>query len=48
MLKKLSEPDEQFEQYHVGISNLKRRMALIYHEDYQMLFSMPLRAARVR
>ncbi len=38
MLKKLSGPDEQFEQYHIGISNLKRRMALIYHEDYQIAF----------
>ena len=38
VLKKLSEPDEQFEQYHVGISNLKRRMALIYQNDFQMAF----------
>lgn len=38
MLKKLSEPDEQFEQYHVGISNLKRRMSLIYQNDYQIAF----------
>lgn len=38
MLKKLSEPDEQFEQYHVGISNLKRRMALIYQNDFQVAF----------
>ena len=38
MLKKLSEPDEQFEEYHVGISNLRRRMALIYQNDYQIAF----------
>jgi LytS/YehU family sensor histidine kinase len=38
MLKKLSEPDEQFEQYHVGISNLRRRMTLIYKNDYQIAF----------
>lgn len=38
MLKKLSEPDEQFEQYHVGISNLRRRMTLIYQNDYQIAF----------
>ena len=38
VLKKLSEPDEQFEQYHIGISNLRRRMALIYQNDYQIAF----------
>jgi two-component system, sensor histidine kinase YesM len=38
VLKKLSEVDEQFEQYHVGISNLRRRMALIYQNDYQIAF----------
>ena len=38
VLKKLSEPDEQFEQYHIGISNLKRRMSLIYQNDYQIAF----------
>lgn len=38
MLKKLSEADEQFEQYHVGISNLRRRMTLIYQNDYQIAF----------
>ncbi len=38
VLKKLSEPDEQFEQYHIGISNLKRRMTLIYQDDYQIAF----------
>jgi sensor histidine kinase YesM len=38
VLKKLSEPDEQFEQYHIGISNLKRRMALIYQNDFQVAF----------
>lgn len=38
VLKKLSDPDEQFEQYHVGISNLRRRMKLIYHDDYQVAF----------
>ena len=38
MLKKLSEADEQFEQYHIGISNLRRRMTLIYQKDYQMAF----------
>ncbi len=38
VLKKLSETDEQFEQYHVGISNLRRRMVLIYQNDYQMAF----------
>lgn len=36
MLKKLSDADEQFEQQHVGISNLRRRMKLIYHDDYQV------------
>jgi LytS/YehU family sensor histidine kinase len=38
VLKMLSEADEQFEQYHVGISNLRRRMTLIYQNDYQMAF----------
>jgi sensor histidine kinase YesM len=38
VLKKLSETDEQFEQYHVGISNLRRRMTLIYQNNYQMAF----------
>jgi two-component system, sensor histidine kinase YesM len=38
VLKKLLEPDEQFEQYHVGISNLRRRMTLIYQNDYQIAF----------
>ena len=38
VLKKLSETDEQFEQYHIGISNLRRRMTLIYQDDYQMAF----------
>ena len=38
VLKKLSEHDEQFEQYHIGISNLRRRMALIYQNDYQIAF----------
>ncbi|MBA4383494.1 MAG: hypothetical protein C0410_02040 [Anaerolinea sp.] len=38
MLKKLSEADEQFEQYHVGISNLRRRMTLIYQNDFQLAF----------
>jgi two-component system, sensor histidine kinase YesM len=38
VLKKLSEADEQFEQYHVGISNLRRRMTLIYQNDYQVAF----------
>jgi two-component system sensor histidine kinase YesM len=38
ILKKLSEVDEQFEQYHVGISNLRRRMTLIYQNDYQIAF----------
>jgi two-component system, sensor histidine kinase YesM len=38
VLKKLSETDEQFEQYHVGISNLRRRMTLIYQNDYQIAF----------
>ena len=37
-LKMLLEPDEQFEQYHVGISNLKRRMSLIYQKDFQIAF----------
>ncbi len=37
-LKMLLEPDEQFEQYHVGISNLKRRMSLIYQNDFQIAF----------
>jgi len=38
VLKKLSDADEQFEQHHVGISNLRRRMKLIYHDDYQVAF----------
>ena len=38
VLKKLSGSDEQFEQYHIGISNLKRRMSLIYQTDYQIAF----------
>ncbi len=38
VLKMLSEPDEQFEQYHVGISNLKKRMGLIYQNDFQVAF----------
>jgi LytS/YehU family sensor histidine kinase len=38
VLKKLSDADEQFEQYHVGISNLRRRMTLIYQNDYQIAF----------
>jgi two-component system, sensor histidine kinase YesM len=38
VLKKLSEADEQFEQYHVGISNLRRRMTLIYQNDFQLAF----------
>ncbi len=38
VLKKLSDADEQFEQNHVGISNLRRRMKLIYHDDYQVAF----------
>ena len=35
VFKKLSETDEQFEQDHVGISNLRRRMKLIYQDNYQ-------------
>lgn len=38
VLKKLSDADEQFEQYHIGISNLRRRMTLIYQNDYQLAF----------
>lgn len=38
VLQKLSEIDEQFEQHHVGISNLRRRMTLIYQNDYQIAF----------
>ncbi len=40
VLEKLSErePDQEFEQYHVGINNLKRRIRLIYGEDYQLAF----------
>jgi sensor histidine kinase YesM len=38
VFKKLSETDEQFEQDHVGISNLRRRMKLIYQDNYQMAF----------
>lgn len=38
-LEKLnSQESGGFEQYHVGIQNLKRRMALIYHGDYQIAF----------
>lgn len=38
VLKKLSEPDEQFEQYHIGISNLKKRMSLIYQNNFEIAF----------
>lgn len=38
MLKKLSKRDEQFEQNHIGIGNLRRRMTLIYQNDYQIAF----------
>lgn len=38
VLKMLSEPDEQFEQYHIGISNLRKRMRLIYQNDFEIAF----------
>lgn len=38
MLDKLKEDSEKFEQYHVGISNIKRRIGLIYKDKYQLLF----------
>ncbi len=37
-LKKLSSDSGQFEQYQVGIQNLKRRMSLIYQNQYRMAF----------
>lgn len=39
MLATLNGPsDNRFEQYHVGISNLKRRIALIYSSGYELAF----------
>lgn len=40
MLEKLNNMDStpEYEQYHVGISNLKRRMELIYKGNYRMAF----------
>lgn len=38
MLDKLKSDSEKFEQYHVGISNIKRRIGLIYKDNYQLLF----------
>lgn len=38
-LATFNEPsDNRFEQYHVGISNLKRRIALIYSSGYELAF----------
>lgn len=37
-LMKLGSSDRQYEQYQVGIQNLKRRMSLIYQDDYQIAF----------
>ena len=38
ILKKLSKMDGQFEQNHTGISNLRRRLTLIYQNDYEVAF----------
>ena len=38
ILKELEQTDERFEQYHVGINNLKRRMDLIYQKGYKTAF----------
>lgn len=39
ILEKLNCPDsELYEKYHVGISNLKKRLQLIYQTDYQCTF----------
>ena len=40
ILEKLSEKnsDHEFEQYHVGINNLKRRIRLLYGEEAQLAF----------
>lgn len=32
------EIDDDFDQYHVGINNLKRRMAILYKNDFHMAF----------
>lgn len=37
-LTKLGSTDRQYEQYQVGIQNLKRRMSLIYQNDYRIAF----------
>lgn len=39
MLKMLNyDSASQYEQYHVGISNLKRRMQILYHDDCSIAF----------
>ncbi|MCR5656790.1 MAG: histidine kinase [Butyrivibrio sp.] len=39
MLEKLNfDADSEYEQYHVGISNLKRRMQILYHGDCNLAF----------
>ena len=39
VLEKINgEMDDDFDQYHVGINNLKRRMAILYKNDFQMAF----------
>ena len=39
VLEKLnSSEDYSYEQYHVGINNLKRRLQLLYHQDYSIHF----------
>ena len=39
VLERLNAPEScQFEQYHVGIGNLKRRLQLIYHQDFSIHF----------
>lgn len=39
VLEKLNfSEDYSYEQYHVGINNLKRRLQLLYHQDYSIHF----------
>ncbi len=39
VLEKINgEVDDDFDQYHVGINNLKRRMAILYKNDFHMAF----------
>lgn len=39
ILEKLNSPQEEmYEKYHVGVSNLRKRIRLIYQSDFQMAF----------